>query len=351
MRAFKFLILLVMTVGIAACGSDVEFGIANKGETFKQGAGIFSNQLDILWVVDNSGSMAPFQTNLAANFSASITGFQAKGYDFRIAVTATDAYTAAPNFGGVTANAKFKDGIDSIGHTGIFLITPTTPNLVNVFVKNAQTGTLGQGDERAFQSFQEALTNPVNAGFNFLRPQSFLAVIILSDEDDFSSSRGTGQPADHDYNDPRLHPVDNYITFLDQLTQSTGAFRRFNVSAIAATDPACVAQTQSKITATRYKDLVTKTKGVLGSICDASFANALQAISNQIAVLSTQFYLAKKPRPDSIQVIVNGQVIPADPTNGWTYDVDANSIQFHGVSTPPQGATIQVNYIPTTINF
>lgn len=49
---------------------------------------------------------------------------------------------------------------------------------------NVKLGTSGSGDERALSSFEKTLINPLNS--NFHRPDAFLAIIIVSDEDDFS---------------------------------------------------------------------------------------------------------------------------------------------------------------------
>jgi len=61
---------------------------------------------------------------------------------------------------------------------------------------------------------------------------------------------------------------------------------------------------------------------------------------------STQFFLSRTPQIPTIVVKVNGATIPQDPTNGWTYNAAANSIQFHGNATPPQGANIDVAFTP-----
>src|SRR5471030_3111185 len=96
---FNNISLLLMAVLLAACGKDSPtFGLLPAGQTFKQNKAIFNNQLDILWVVDNSASMSPLQTNLVNNFSAFITGFKTKGYDFHMGVTSTDAYLGESPF-------------------------------------------------------------------------------------------------------------------------------------------------------------------------------------------------------------------------------------------------------------
>ena len=47
------------------------------------------SKMDLLFVIDNSGSMGQEQTNLIANFPAFIAVLEASGLDYRVAVTTT----------------------------------------------------------------------------------------------------------------------------------------------------------------------------------------------------------------------------------------------------------------------
>jgi hypothetical protein len=231
-------------------------------------------------------------------------------------------------------------------------------------------------------SMRDALASPLNTGF--LRSNSFLAIIILSDEDDFSSSTraenswGSNSALDHCYVDPTMDAVattaysgpthvatcanqtppdsvPSYEQYLDTLTQSTGATRRYNVSTITVLDSACQATHAADLNANvtivgqRYIQMTNDLNGITGSLCDTSYANSLAQISNQITVLSTQFYLNRIPQVSTIVITVNGNIIPQDPTNGWTYSSPSNSIQFHGTATPPQNATVNVAFTPVSI--
>src|SRR5690606_6616624 len=46
--------------------------------------------IDILWVIDNSGSMGNEQDDLANNFDLFIRDFITRGIDFKMAITTTD---------------------------------------------------------------------------------------------------------------------------------------------------------------------------------------------------------------------------------------------------------------------
>jgi len=330
---------------LSSCGEEKPtFSLLPDSNLFKQGEGTINNKLDILWVIDNSGSMAPYQANIAANLNAFLGNFVTKGYDFKIAVTTTEAWLAP--YGNANI-AKFRDGTNATSHTGFFVVDPLTANLINVLDVNLTQGTSGSGDERAFSSFKEALNSNLNAGF--LRNDSFLAIIIVSDEDDFShpSQAYIG----HDYNEPTLETVNSYVSYLDTLTNTTGGNRRYSVSAMADIDAACQAAKAStgSIIGQRYIDLVDATNGIKGSLCSTDFSNELNQIQNKIAELSTQFFLTREPIPTSIVIHVNGVLIPEDDINGWSYQADINAIRFHGTDIPPQGASISVNFDPVTI--
>ena len=342
---------------LAACGSaGGSYSLLPSSKAFSQSSRLVNDKIDVLWVVDNSTSMDPLQQNLANNFQSFISNFQTLGFDFRIAVTTSDAYLAAPSYRNDLTFSQFRDGVGS-NHTGVPIITPATPYLMATFVANALEGSTGSGDERVFQSLAATFANPANAGFP--RLGSFLAVVILSDEDDFtdySRSEGSwffGGTPDHDYADPNLVSVDSVVQGLDSLTNSTATQRNYNVSAITIMDSACLAAQQGpgkqSIMGQRYVDLVGKTNGVLGSVCDPSYAGALTNIQQRIIELSTVFTLDRTPVVSSIEVIVNGASVAQNSVNGWTYDAASNSIRFHGRSVPAQNASIVVNFDPTSI--
>jgi hypothetical protein len=286
--------------------------------------------------------MTPLQADLTSNFNAFISGFITKGYDFQIGVTTTDAYRADLN--GDPSLAQLKDGVSG-QETGVFVITPSTPNMIPTFVTNASPGDKGSGDERAFSSMRSALESPLNAGFH--RDGAFLAVVILSDEDDFSGSRCENCGKDHDYSDPGLDPVENYVAYLDQLTGSSPESRRYSVSSIAVLDEDCRKE-HATVIGTRYMQISNETNGILGSIC-GNFSESLGKISAKILELLTGFILDRTPVASSITVTVNGNAVAQDEQNGWSYDPTRNMVIFHGASVPDQGSIITIGYKPVEI--
>lgn len=331
-----------------ACGKSASFSLLADENNFQQNSASTNGKMDILWVIDNSGSMDSSQRAVADNFARFIEKFNQKGFDYRMAVTTSDAFMDL--FGKPATQSRFRDGTDKTGHSGYFIIDPNTPNVEAVFLKNIMQGIEGSGDERVFQSIERTLVNPMNAGFP--RPGAFLSIIIVSDEDDFSWD-GSGSIGGR-YTDTRLHTVDRYVGFLDTLTGATDATRSrsYNVNSIAILDQQCLdflnMSSAGRKIGRRYVDLSTKTNGVIASLCD-DFGTTMSDISNKIIELTTQFYLNREPNPETIVIIVDDQVVPNNPQNGFQYHADTNSITFHGSYVPGPGAIISVKFDPVSL--
>lgn len=358
MKATKFSLILVSFMLTACSKGGTSYSLLQDGQTFRQNTATQNAKIDVLWVIDNSGSMLSSQQNLTQNFPSFINKFLAKGLDFQMAVTTSQAYLALPiftNYYNLTPRpsyyedlsqgqiAKFRDGAPGV-HSGHFILTPQTPNLLDVFMTNAMQGTNGRGDERSLQSMQTALESPLNAGF--VRPGSFLAVIILTDEDDFSNA---GTPMYERYDRP-LVPIDSYVQFLDGLTGSTAAARRYTVNTISVNTQECLdaINNGAQKIGVRVGQMADATGGIKGNIC-GNFANELDLISKSIVELSSQFPLGdKKPIPETIKVFVNGAEVPNE---GWYYNESSNSIFFQGDYVPAQGSAINVKFDPRELTI
>lgn len=366
MKAKTYSLLLTALLTTACGKGGASYSLLQDGETFRQNSATQNAKIDVLWVIDNSGSMLSSQQNLTQNFPSFINKFLAKGLDFQMAVTTSQAYLSLPAFTPYYNStprpayyegqaqdwiAKFRDGAPGV-HSGQFVLTPQTPQLLDVFMTNAMQGTNGRGDERSLQSMRATLESAHNAGF--VRPGGFLAVILLTDEDDFSHD-GTAM---YERYDRPLHTIDSYVQFLDGITGSSAAARHYTVNTISVNNQACLDSINNGVQkiGVRVGQLAEATGGVKGNIC-GNFAEELDLISRSIVELSTQFPLGdRKPIAETIKVYVNGVAIPnvaANPANngGWYYNESANSIVFQGDYVPAQGATIKVNFDPRELTI
>lgn len=341
----------VLITGVFAlqmgCGREADsFSIIPEETTFTQSQKEIQTKIDILWVIDNSGSMRTSQENVANNFQSFITGFASRNLDYKMAVTTTAAWQAI--FTADPTRSKFKSYTDPLNNITTDVMTPETPNLEDVFLNIIIQGTTGTGDERAFQSFRETLNNSLNAGF--IRSDSHLAVIIVSDEDDFSHDGSDFK--DGIYTTPPMHSVQSYVDSLETITNSFGPDRRFSVSTIQINDETCrvaLGGGSARKVGIRYQELVSLTEGKAGDLCNPNFGDELTKIAENILTNSSAFKLDRVPKPESIKVWVNGALVPESATNGWTYNATKVAIVFHGEAVPATGAKIKVYFDPVDI--
>lgn len=349
--ASKALMMASAVALIAGCNKSTDsFTLLKDGADYKQQAIFIPKKIDILWVVDNSFSMETSQNNLATNFRSFINRFESSNYDFHMAVTTTEAWEKQfkPN----STKALLRDGaivseepfIET--HSGVFVMDRNTPNLSTVFTTNIKQGVFGNGDERAFESLKQALEEPGNK--NFRRDEAFLAVIIVSDEEDFSGSTENFEDAVNRY------PVKKYHDFLKSYTKADIYGNNFSVNVISVDSPNCQTELASptftpKIS-TRLPALADMSGGVKASIC-SDFGASLQLISDSIIELSAVFKLGREPQLDTLSVVVDGVQILQDPDNGWSYNSTDFTITFHGSSVPDANSDIQINFYPKSLKL
>jgi hypothetical protein len=288
---------------------------ATQLDLHKQSDGI----VDILWVIDDSGSMKNQRTTLANNFDRFIQELLKLNVNFQIGVISTNA------------NAK-----GELRGTTTPIIRNSTPDPREAFLANTAFPDSRTRWEQGLRMMQLALSPPLattglNAGF--LRPNAALAVIAVSDEDDSS------------FGDPAY-----YVRFLREV-KGKGNENLVSFSAIAGTTPSgCTPPGEERFwgslaePAFRYSSVATKTSGVVGSICDASFEGTLVSIAQALNTLRRVFPLSLKPDIATLSVRVNGISIPRDVVNGWQYRDDTQSITFAGSYVPPPGATLRIEY-------
>ncbi|MDX2020654.1 MAG: hypothetical protein SF187_10455 [Deltaproteobacteria bacterium] len=176
--------------------------------------------LDLLFMIDNSGSMKEEQTKLRKNFPTLIeTLRQIPGGlpNVHIGVISSDVGAGNVFISGNPAcnrpggdkgefQAKAGCGLNADANFIISLNNDTQKNfmgkLEDVFSCIADLGTSGCGFEHQLQSVRVALAEnvtPKNAGF--LRKDAFLAIVLITDEDDCSAPPTSDLFADQSFGD------------------------------------------------------------------------------------------------------------------------------------------------------
>jgi hypothetical protein len=238
--------------------------------------------IDVLFVIDNSGSMGQEQTNLIANFPQFISVLDASDLDYRVAVTTTGRDY---NYNMSTPLGNLPQSIDG-GDNGAMLKTPAMtkrwidkvdPDVSGTFSQLANVGVTGPSDEMPLSAmrdaFEERMTDGTNQGFH--RPDALLAIVFLTDEEDCSYEQSVSLGFAQSLCSAQMEPVANYVSFLDQYA---GNRTRWAVAAIAGPGPgSCSSDFGNAQEAARLKEFVqlTGTNATMSSICDGDLSIGL----------------------------------------------------------------------------
>lgn len=258
--------------------------------------------VDILFVIDNSGSMSSNQTNFKSNFSSFISVFATAGIDYHIAFITTDS-------------PDFVDGI---------IITPADSDpigTVNSIVDNI--GTRGSTMEAGLYYSYLSTTpgNPAGPAGSFLRDSAKLVVIYVSDEPDHSS-----------YIMSSMSEAD-YVDHLRSLKSSTNLIA---AHAVAGDYPGGCSTNGGAQFGDGYYDVVTSLGGSFLSICADDWGGSMDTLARESVVTST-FVLTEHAIDGTIEVWVDG-VLSSD----WYYDEIINAVQFN--AAPPEGSKVEIMY-------
>lgn len=254
------------------------------------------DKMDILFVIDNSGSMGEEQDNLAANFPAFIDvldGFEQE-LDYRVAVTSTGRDYDFTMDGGTVQYPKSIEG-----DSGAMLqrcdmtrrwVEADDPDPSATFSCAAKLGIMGPGYEMPLAVIREAFDDRVVDGTNagFRRDDALLAIVILTDEDDCSFEESVTIPANTNLcRSPDIEPVSTYTSFLDDYT---GDRERWALAVIAG-ETDCTGEFGIASEAARLKDMVGMAgdNGVMSSICASDLAGALAEALDTFDTACDQF--------------------------------------------------------------
>jgi hypothetical protein len=334
---------LVLGLGLlAACGDTLTF-VAQKGvDEWKQSP---TDQVDILWVVDNSNSMQLEQSLLGAGFASFAQELENTNTNFHIGVVTTSFEYDDPDRGKLVSGVNCGPIIDK----DLTCPNPDNPSetwdYVNVFTDRAQVGLNGSGKEKglevALYALSPAMTTGPNAGF--LRDEANLLVIIVSDEEDCSDNGrlATLEPTAC-YDRPELlTPVGEFVNAFSGLKPSRS---QFQLSAIVGPENATSICDDTSITGKRYIDVAAATGGVTSSICETDWSGILYELGLNAAGIYTTFEMEHGAVDGTLVVTIDGEVVPVSEIDGYTYDDTTYTITFHGIYVPERGATIVAKY-------
>ena len=261
-------------------------------------------KMDILWVIDNSGSMRDEQEALGTNFSAFINEFSQKDVDFQMAITTTDTR-------GDNAGKEFGDSMSLLTSQKL---NEDQGQFLNDFERLVNVGIRGSGSEKAFEA-SNAFTERYSNSSNWMREDAYLTVVYLSDE-----------------KEQTVGSVEENLAKLQQWKSNNGLVRAYSIVDIN--------HTRSWADPARFEKIAELTNGKAADI-RGDFYQTLLEMGSSLASLTEQFPLSATPYDiNSIKVFVNGSEV-----SQWTYQSDTNSIKFNEGSVPEDKASISIQYV------
>ncbi len=263
-------------------------------------------KVDILYVIDNSGSMREEQDALTENFPIFIDYFLGSGLDYHVGVTSTDMDERSGNNGtkGKLRNFRGLRWLDRIN-------APSEADAKRIFTQMAAMGTTGSPTEKGLAATYAALElerDEANAGF--YRDEASIHTIIVSDEPNDTRGR---QEWDI--------PINEFIAWYDNLKKEAGD------------------RTFSAIINERggdYRSVLNQIGGIEADI-GGNFRVVLDRLGVQASGLKREYFLSQRPVQDTIVVSVE-QPIEGNPDNVNVLAFEAAEFDEKGDVTNPADA-------------
>lgn len=299
----RIAILLSASVMLAACGKKDDFLYFNPQKNTR--VSIKSNikeifgasGVDILWVIDNSGSMSSHQANVIANTKVFMDEFVKYKLAWKMGLISTDQWEV-PYLGFAKG-----DEFDSM-----------SPQPVTRFQSAvSKLGTSGSGTEKTFTPILQQLA----AYPNFHNPASAVAVILITDAEEQSGLI--------------------FDDFLAEFKKQIGPNTRFFVHAVLSADElGCLGEDGHwNYKGSPYEQFVdAASSGKTYPICAPDFGKTLSQISFDITqqVTRSTVYLKKRPKAKTLSVLYHGQALKGGSLEDgavWYYDYDVNAVVFY----------------------
>ena len=263
-----------------------------------------TNGIDIIWVIDQSGSMLDDYERIIAGIEAMMAALP--NSDWRLNIISSDP--------------------DSAAIQASFPITPSDDlkALIDLYTEMA---TVAGEREKGFSAIYNYLTyNP--SSIWWLRRDAALLIVFVSDEEEQSY-------------DEFPDPIMDFATWYSQM-RSNGSTFISSIVNVEGSESLCERKPVGNAIGSRY---IQSTEYFNGSIVDICSEDWSQGVRDAVADLDPkhEIELTHIPYIDSIRVFFDG----VDITSGWHYDVKENKVIFDVV--PDGGVLVEVGYIVDTL--
>ena len=304
MKSFQYLFLVVALLGCQAEPNlkKVPKPVINKVEKGLNNVS-FNPAVDILFIIDDSGSMSRYQEKLAANADLFIEKFfKAKFIDFHIGVTSSSTQSNLSKAGDGKLHRVDKETF----------VERTTPDKEILLAEMMNIGTSGSGTERFLNVPELTFGKTLVTGFNkgFYRPNAQLAIIVVTDTEDQS----------------RVTPDEAY-EFVLELKNNENTKIHY-VAAVIEQNASCPQTDDYKAGPRKLKAMMDffDNRGHQLDLCKANYGEDMARIAEGLVKAVSTIYLDELPDITTLKVAYGNIIIPNDPITGWVYNAEENAI-------------------------
>ena len=250
--------------------------------------------IDILWVVDRSGSMNRFNSELLAGVEAMLLALPTS--DWRLVMISADARKAV-----LSTEFPLVPG-DDIDDAAAMLATLTSAPY-----------------EEGFNSVYDYINhNPYSS--TWMRPDAGLLVVFVSDEEEQS--------------DVEYPAVSDFISWYGSLRM--GSVFMASIINVEADYTLCDYPPNPMDVGDRYMEATSLLGGVVVDICDTDWSPGVTDATHSIEPVE-EILLTHKAETDSIRVFINGSL-----NHDWVYSETYNTVYF--TVLPAAGHLVEVGY-------
>ena len=251
--------------------------------------------VDILWVIDTSGSMYAYEDELLLGIEAMLAALPATGW--RLAMTSNDPAKAS-----VEAQFPLVPGDD-------------IDDAVDMYEA------MGVGHrEEGFDAAYEYIVNNSYAQ-TWMRPDAALLVVFVSDEEEQS--------------DDHFPQVADFTSWYNN--QRGGSAFVSSIVNVEQADSVCLSPPSTINIGHRYMEATNYFGGVIVDICDGDWSPGVTDASSQLAPHEYWELTHVPSNEDSIRVFQNG-VLNWD----WYYEASDNTVQFTII--PEGNVLVEIGY-------
>ena len=250
--------------------------------------------VDIIWVIDRSGSMNIHEDNLMAGIEVMMNALPLGGWRLVMISTDPDRAVIENQFPLVTGD-DIQDAEDMYSLMG--------------------TGTKEKGFDSLYSYIED---NPYSS--TWMRSDAALLVVFVSDEEDQSTNMST------------------VTEFLDwYVARRFGNVFLASIVNVDLADTVCTSTYPAEYVGERYIEATDRLFGAVVDICSDDWSPGVTDAAAQIEPIVT-IELSHEPVPETIRVFVSGSLY-----HDWSYDASRRAVDF--LVVPSGGELVEVGYV------